>query len=197
LERRAVSPRAIDPFGLDGVNAHWLVLEKRALRARREERDAFFAVPLVAIEALRRIPVVADLVIVPERDERRRGVEAPHVLVLQVVAMAAAIVVELLRDARLRLRHDVAPHRSILERDLGLQRLIGIDRVAEMDEDVGLDAPHRLVETKAAAREIDAPPLSHAVAGEGKRDVALTGARRHEERAVHRFAERAQIRKIL
>ena len=86
-----------------------------------------------------------------------------QVLVLKVVEMTAAIVGERLRDFRFRLGHDVPPHRPIVERHLALKRLIGIDRVAEMDEHVRFGAPHRIVKREAAVRRIDPPALTDTV----------------------------------
>ena len=163
FEHGTVAPRPVDALALDRVDAQGQVLEERPLRARRQQGHAFHVVARVALEALGRIPVVPDLVIVPQRDLRHVGVEAPHVLVLQIVAVASPIVVERLRHSRLRLGDHVAPDRPLVQHHFRLERLVRVDRVAEVDEHVGLRAPHRVVQPDAAARGIDAPALPDAV----------------------------------
>ena len=85
----------------------------------------------------RRIPVVVHLVIVPEDDLRHLGVEAPHVFVDQVVLVAAAEFVERLAPPSTSPRDDVLPDAAVIQRDLRLHRLIGVDRVAAVDEEIG------------------------------------------------------------
>ncbi len=124
--------------------------------------------------------------------------------------MAASEVLQRLRRPRLRFGDDVPPDRSVVERHLRLDRLVGVDGVAEVDEDVGLQLPHRFVEPHAAARQIDAPSLPDAVAGKHERHIARrwcrapTSAatrrdnpRRCLEASRHRLAEAPQIGEIL
>ena len=55
------------------------------------------------------------------RELRDLGVEAPHVLVEQVVAVVAAELVERLGDLALLRRHEVPPDATVVERHLGLR----------------------------------------------------------------------------
>ena len=98
FEERPAAPRSINSFRLDRMNPKRLVLEKGPLRPGCKQRDAFHRVAGVGIEPLGRIPVVADLVIVPQHDLGDIAVEALQVLVLKVVEMTPAIVHQLLCD---------------------------------------------------------------------------------------------------
>ena len=55
------------------------VIEERAPGARRDEADVLLAIARVEIEFLAGVPVVADLVIVPLREERDFRVAGAHV----------------------------------------------------------------------------------------------------------------------
>jgi hypothetical protein len=114
-------------------------------------------------------------VIVPDDDLWDLRVEGPHVLVEEVVLVVAPIVVNCLRHLRLRLGDHVGPDRSVVELDLRLQHAVGVNRVATVNEHVGLYAAHGVVEAQPAPRGIDAPPLADGVGGPRQRDVATRG----------------------
>ena len=152
------------------------MLEEGALRAGGEQRHALLGVARV-FEHLGRVPVVQHLVVVPEHHLRDLGVEAPHVLVEQVVEVVAAELLERLGHLRLGRGDEVAPDRAVVERHLRRERVVGVDRVAAVDEHVGLEPPHRLVAAHAAAREVDAPALADRVRGPGEPHVARGGSR--------------------
>ena len=117
------------------------------------------------------------LVVVPQHHLRHLGVEAPHVLVEQVVEVVAAELLERLGHLRLGGRHEVAPDRAVVERHLRGERAVRVDRVAAVDEHVRLEPPHRLVAAQAAARGVDAPALADGVRGPGEPHVARGGGR--------------------
>ena len=88
------------------------------LAARGEQRDAALGVRTLPGEHLGRIPVVEHFVVVPDHELRHRRVEAPHVLVEQVVAMVAAELVERFGDLALLGRHQIPPDATVVELDL-------------------------------------------------------------------------------
>jgi hypothetical protein len=49
--------------------------------------------------------------------------------------------------------------------DLGWNRIIGINRIARMDEEIRLQAPHRFINAHASDRGIDSKTLPHGIAG--------------------------------
>ena len=125
-------------------------------------------------------PVVGHLVVVPLDVLRDLGVESPDVLVHQVVAVVAAILLERLRDLRLGLGHEVLPRAAPGEVDLGLEGAVGVDHVAAVDEEVRLEAAHHLVEPHATPRGVDPPALTGGVPGPHERHVAAVHGRRPE-----------------
>ena len=127
-----------------------------------------------------RVPVVGDLVVVPLGEHRRRGIEPTHVLVHQVVGVVAAKLGQRLGDLRFRVRGDVLPDAAVRHLLLGLDRTVGIDRVARVDEECGLDLAHGLVDLHAPPFGIDPPTLPRGIARPDEADVAPGGWRRPE-----------------
>ena len=80
--------------------------------------------------------------------------------------------------------------RQIVPSSSGTSGRIGVrvDLVARVDEEVGLEATHRLVHPIAAARLVDAPALAGLVAGERERHVARP-RRGRADTARHRRAD--------
>ena len=171
------------------------MLEEGAARPGREQGHASLGVAGV-LELLAGVPVVEDLVVVPDHHLRDLGLEAAHVLVQTVVEVVAAELVEGLGDLRLRGRDQVPPDRAVVERALGGERLVGVDRVAAVHEEVGGHAPHRLVEPHPAPRLVDAPPLPAGVGGEGEAHVGGPGGR-GAKRALDRPAPGPQVAQVL
>ena len=194
------------PYGIDSVDPirvfsrrpDRVELEERAFRPRGEERHALHLVSVVLVEVAGLVPVVAGLVIVPERDLRHFRIESPHVIVEQVVLVLAAELVERLGRLRFRLGDDVAPERSVVQFDLRRHRLIGVDRVAAVDEEVGLGTAHRVVQLEAAPLLVDAPALADRVCRPRDRHVSAgrRGLGRPEASAV-RLAPGLEIREVL
>ena len=137
--------------------------------------------------------------VVPHDDLRHLGDETPHVRVGEVVLVAAAEIVDRLGDLRLRLRHHVAPQRAVVQPHFRQQRLVGVDRVADVDEDVGLGAAHGLVQPQPAPVHVDAPALPDRVGRPRDRHVARArhGCCRRVEAAGDRLAPRAEVREVL
>ncbi len=177
VDERPVRDLAVHALEVVGLVADRRVLEERAPGARGEERHALLRVARV-LEDLRGVPVVAHLVVVPERELRDLGVEAAHVLVEQVVEVVAAELVERLGDLRLGGSDEVAPHRAVVERQLGDERVVRVDRVARVDEEVRLEPPHRLVRAQTAARGVDPEALAHGVRAPGEAHASRGGGRR-------------------
>ena len=99
VEQRTVAVAPVDALRLARVERpHRRVVEEGPRAARDEQRDVLLAVARVCREVLRVRPVVRDFVVVPLPDLRHFGVEAAHVLVEQVVAIAAAELVQRLGD---------------------------------------------------------------------------------------------------
>jgi hypothetical protein len=109
-------------------------------------------------------------VIVPLDEERHLGGEAALVLVHEVVGEGAAVLAQALADFALLRRRQVPPDPAVVDLHLGLDRPVGIDLVARVDEEVGLLLAHRFVELVAAELGVDAPALAGLVAGEGEGD---------------------------
>ena len=108
--------------------------------------------------------------IVPLDEERRLGGEAALVLVHQVVGEVAAELIQGLGHLGLGLGGHVLPDRAVVQRDLRLQRTVGIDLVAAVDEEIRIVTPHRLIQAIATPFRIDAPALPGLVAREGEGD---------------------------
>ena len=82
--------------------------------------------------------------VIPLREDGDLGVEPADVLVEQVVAVAAPELVEGLGDLGGGLGDEVLPGRAVVERDLGGDRVVGVDVVAAVEEEVGPGAADRL-----------------------------------------------------
>ena len=136
--------------------------------------------------------------VVPDHELRERRVEAADVVVEQVVAIVAPELGERLGHLALLFGHQVPPHAPIVEPDLGDERVVGVDRVAGVDEDVGAGLAHRVVEPHPAHPRIDAPALPDGIGAPRDRHVAKRAARRRRgERPRHRLARDAQILQAL
>ena len=100
-----------------------------------------------------------------------------------------------LGDLGLLVDHQVLPLGAVGQVDLGLQRAVGIDGVAAMDEEIGLVLEHGGVGLHAAAALVDAPALPRGVAGPGEGDIAQIGGR-GAEAAAHRLRHRVDVGEI-
>ena len=193
---RTPRDQPVDALALDRVRPQRRVLEHGPLGARGQQRHALLGVPGVLQDPSVE-PVVGDLVVVPLHVLRDGGVEASQRLVLQVVAIAAAKLLEGLGHLRLLGRHDVAPGAAATgQRDLGLDRTVGVDHVAAVDEEIRLQPAHRLVDLHPAPLQIDPPPLPRGVAGPHERHVASVGGRGLET-AGDRRADGLEIAEVL
>ena len=198
LEQGAVSKGAVDPPALERMLADRHVVEERLRRPRREQIDALDledGLLGVAREVLVRVPVVQDLVIVPLHQHRHRRVEPAEVRIHQIVRVVPAELGQGLRDLRGRLSGEVLPDPAVRQRLFGRERAIGIDGIARMDEEGGLDLAHRLVDLHAAPVEIDAPALPRRVARPDEADV-LAGCGRRPEAAGDRLAHELPVGKV-
>lgn len=140
---------------------------------RREHVDPLLGVPVVG-QDLAGVPVVQGLVVVPLADDRHVGVQVQHVLVEQVVLVTAAILGQCLGDLGDLLGHHVLPDGAVGNLQLGLDRAVGVDVVAGVQEEVGPGLVHRLVRDHAADLGVDAVSLAGGVPGpdEAHRAVA-------------------------
>ena len=176
---------------------------ERPQGACRHERDAAFLVALVLVLAEFPVPVVGDLVVVPLRVHRHGRVERPQVLVQEVVGVVHAEFAQGLGHLLLLGDGEVAPGlavrpgpgAAVLVARLGVDRPVGVDRVARVDEEVGLGLPHGLVDPHAAEVRIDPPALPGRVARPDEAHVAL-GRRWRDEAAAHRLAGPLEIRQV-
>ena len=184
--------------GSAGSKRPGVYLLKCPAGAGGQQRHALLRVGQVRSEDLRGIPVVQDLVVVPDHELRHRRVEPADVLVEQVVAMVPAELVERLGDLALFERHEVLPDAPVVQLDLRLQGTVGVNRVAGVDEHVGVRGAHRVVEPHAAHVGVDAPALADRVGRPGDRHIARRrGRRRGREGAGDRLAPDAQVLQAL
>ena len=117
-------------------------------------------------------------------------------LVEQVVAEVAAEVVQGLRHVVLGLGHAVLPDPAVLEPQLGHERVVGVDGVPAVQEDVGLRPAHRLVHAEPAPLRIDAVALAAGVGRPGEDQVArLPGG--GAEAAPHGLAPGPPVAQVL
>ena len=170
VQERPPADPPVDALALDRVGGEGRELEHRPLRPGRQQPGALDRVPGVLDHALVK-PVVRHLVVVPLDVLRDLGVEAPDVLVREVVAVVAAELLDRLGDLRLLLGHEVLPRAAARQVDLGLERVVRVDHVAAVHEEVRLQAAHHLVQAHAAPVRADAPTLAGGVAGPRERDV--------------------------
>ena len=138
------------------------------------------------------------LVVVPKHHLTDFTVEAAHVLVHQVVLIRAAELVERFGGLGFRLCHEVLPDLSVVQLDFRQDGLVGVDRVAQMDEDIRLDLPHRIVEAQAAPLRVDAPTLTDRVRRPDECQVTIGRGRRcGDETARCGSADTAEVREVL
>ena len=133
VEQRAVRDFPVDAPGLGLGLPHRHVFAERAAAVRCEQRR--IGVGIVAA-VLAGPPVVGDLVVVPLREHRHLGVEAAHMRVEQIVFVVAAVVGDRCRDPRFLLGDEVLPRFAVRQLQFALDRAVGIDAVAGMDEEV-------------------------------------------------------------
>ena len=164
-------------------------------RTGGEDVDAALGVAGV-LDDLAGVPVVEDLVVVPEDHLRDLGLEAAHVRVEAVVEVVPAELVEGLGHLRLGRGHEVAPHAAVVEHDLGREGIVPVDRVPQVHEEVRAGDAHRLVGGEPTPRLVDAPALPAGVGGEGEAHVGLPG-RGRAERARHGQAPGARVAQVL
>ncbi len=110
--------------------------------------------------------------VIPLPDLRDFGVEATDVLVHQVVAVVAAIIVECLGDLALGFAGDIAPHPAAFGGQLRRHRAVSVDGVAAVDKKVGQAQTHGFVDAHAANVRVDAEALANGVAAPDKTEVA-------------------------
>jgi len=133
---------------------------------------------------------------VPLHEHRHLGARATLVGVEQVVGEVAAEVVHRLCHLLLGWRHDVLPQRAVLQRDLGGDGAVGVDLVTRVDEEVGIEAAHALVDPVAAEGFVDAPTLAGFVTG--KREDHVARPIRRRPKAPHQGnAERTRVGQTL
>src|SRR5688572_19010361 len=140
------------------------VVPHRAPRMHHELGATLLLITIV-VDDLTGEPVVADLVIVPDREKWNCGGCVANLGGEVPVFVRAPEVGERLRDVRLRLGDDVLPCGAVGELDRGLDRPIGVDAIAAMDEELWSAREERRVSGHASALWIDAPALTVRVAG--------------------------------
>ena len=114
--------------------------------------------------------------------------------VAEVVAVAAAELVERLGDVADAVLDEVAPRRAVVEAQRLGDRRVGVDQVAGVDEQVRLGGAHRGERAHAAVAFVDAPALPAHVAAPHdphRRRRPPQRPRCRPERAAHRLAELA------
>ncbi len=133
--------------------------------------------------------------VVPLGEGRQPRVHVAQVRVEHVVKPLAAILVERLGHLALGVRqHDVAPGAAALQLDHLLHRPVGVDRVARVDEEVGLAPGDGRVGPHALG--VDAPALPGRVARPGEAHVAAVG-RRGAEAPDDRLGDGVHVVEIL
>ena len=111
--------------------------------------------------------------VVPLPDLHHFAVEAANIGIELVVAIVAAELLERLGHLALFFgEHIVAPSAAVGQFHLGLDRAVGIDRVAGMNEEVGIALAHGLIDAHAAEGGVDAPALTGGVARPQEADIA-------------------------
>ena len=163
----------------------------------------FSAVTRVGRQVLGVRPVVDHFVVVPLPDLRHFGVEAAHVLVEQVVAVAPPEFVQRLCDLGHLGCDDVGPDLASLSDDRLGDWAVGIDGVAAMDEEVRAALTHRFVDLHPAEGRVDPPTLTCRVPAPQKAQIAACmtppaafidhALRRDDEPAGHRLADRTSV----
>lgn len=142
---------------------------------------------------LARVPVVADLVVVPLDDVRHLRVEPAQCLVEQVVAEVAAVVVQRHGDMGLLLGRHVPVRRAVRERGGGRDGAVGVDVVATAQEEVGVQLRHGVEDAVTADGLVDAPALAGQVTGPHEPHTLPSPRRRRAEGSGHRLARTARV----
>ncbi|MFK4511613.1 hypothetical protein ABIF81_006791 [Bradyrhizobium daqingense] len=133
--------------------------------------------------------------VVPLHEDRHLGIEGAEVVVGQIVFVRGAVLVQRLRDLGLLGNGEVLPGLAVGKPHLGLDRTVGIDGVAGMQEEIRTMLAHRGEGDHAAVIGVDAPALAGDVAAPDEADVAAIG-RCRAEAAGHRFAFDRAVREI-
>ena len=201
IEQRAIGDLAVDPARLGLGFAHRHVFMEGPGRARRDDQIVLLDVLLrdefrARVHRFARPPIVENFVIVPLREHRDFGVERAEILVEQVVFIVAAEFCERLGRLRLVFGNDVLPDLAVRHFLLGVDRPVGIDVVAVVNEKIRLVLEDSGVSAHAAARLVDTPALADGIARPHEADRALV-ARRGAEAANHRLAGNGRRRQIL
>jgi high-affinity nickel permease len=92
------------------------------------------------------------------------GIERANIGVHEVVLVAGAIFGQGLGDLGLLFEHHVFPDAAIGHLLLGLDRAVGIDGVAAMDEEIRAVLQHGRIGLHAPARFVDPPALAAGIA---------------------------------
>ncbi len=145
---------------------------------------------LGAGQGLARPPVVRDLVVVPLRQHRDLRVQREQVSVEQVVLVAAPELGEGFGRLRDLLGHAVPPEGAVGQLHLGLDRPVGVDRVAGMEEEVRPVLGDGRIDRHAATGFVDPPALARRVPRPAERHRAPVGRRRAEAPDLPRTADR-------
>ena len=143
----------------------------------------------VPVEPRGGTPVVHHVVVVPLRDGRNRGVECLRVRVVQVVGVVPAELLQGLGHLPLGRGDQVPPDGPVVEGDRLDQRIVRVDEVAGVDEQVRLVARHRFVQAQAAEVRVEPPSLADRVAGPAQRQLAPRPGRRAEAARDRRAPE--------
>ena len=119
-----------------------------------------------------------DFVIVPLPDLWNSGVEAPDIFIEQIVMIVSTKLCQRFRDFAFRFGCDVFPDRPTRQPDFRRHRVVGVYRVAAVNEKIRLELPHRLVDAHSSECRIDAIALTHGVGGPYEPDIARPVGRR-------------------
>ena len=122
--------------------------------------------------------------VVPLPDLRHISGHAANISVHQVVAVAAPKLVQSLGHLTDLIGDNVGPQCAVCQLDLGLDRPVSIDGVTTVQEKVGVDLAHLLIDLHATPGFIDAPTLAGGVAAPGEAHITAcfgTGHRRQAQ----------------
>jgi hypothetical protein len=102
--------------------------------------------------------------IVPLREDRHPGIERAQISVEQIVFVIAAKLRERPRNLGLVFGDEILPHLSVRKLLLRVDRTIGVDVIAGMDEKVGPILQHGRIGAHPAAGFVDAPAAAGGIA---------------------------------
>src|ERR1051326_4307080 len=102
-----------------------------------------------------------DFVIVPLPDLWHRRVETPDVIVLQVVEKISAKFIERFSNFAFCFCGKIFPNGAVGKANRRRNRIVGINRIARVNEKMGLEAAHRLINAHTTDSRIDSETLSH------------------------------------